>query len=55
MEQTLQAPRLNTDGYLTVKEYSEQKGTTVQAVYQKIARGTLDVKKLGNYILVKDF
>lgn len=54
MEQILLPPRIDTAGYLTVKEYSEQKGVTVQAVYQKIARKTLDVKKLGSYILVKD-
>lgn len=54
MEQIIKPPRIETGGYLTVKEYAEKKGTTVQAVYQKIARSTVDVKRLGNYILVKD-
>jgi predicted DNA-binding protein YlxM (UPF0122 family) len=45
---------MNLDGYLTVAEYAEKHGTTVQAVYQKLKRGNLRSRKIGNLTLVKD-
>ena len=39
--------------YLTVKEYADKKGVTVQAVYQSINRGVIDSKKMGSMVLVK--
>lgn len=39
--------------YKPVKDYANEKGLTVQAVYQAIKRGTLESKKIGSYTLVK--
>ena len=41
------------DTYKPVKDYANEKGLTVQAVYQAIKRGTLQSKKIGSYTLVK--
>lgn len=38
--------------YVPVKEFAEQKGITVQAVYQGIKRGKYKSKKIGTYTLV---
>ena len=40
--------------YMPVIDYAALKEVTVQAVYQKIKRGNLNVKKIGTYTLVKD-
>jgi len=40
--------------YQPVKDYALLKGITVQAVYDKINRGKILVKKIGTYTLVKD-
>lgn len=39
--------------YMTVTEYAKIKGITVQAVYQAVKRGKLEIKKIGSFILVK--
>jgi len=39
--------------YKPVKDYANEKGLTVQAVYQAIKRGTLNSKKIGSYTLVE--
>ena len=39
--------------YKPVKDYANEKGLTVQAVYQAIKRGTLKHKKIGSYTLVE--
>jgi hypothetical protein len=41
------------DIYKPVKDYANEKGLTVQAVYQAIKRGKLKSKKIGSYTLVK--
>lgn len=41
------------DSYMTIKEYSDKKRVSVQAVYQKIKRGGLEFKKIGSFYLVK--
>lgn len=43
----------NENIYKPVKDYANEKGLTVQAVYQAIKRGTLQSKKIGSYTLVK--
>jgi hypothetical protein len=42
------------DKYISVKEYSEKKGISVQAVYQSIWRKSVEHKKIGTLTLVKD-
>jgi len=37
-----------------VKDYAIDKGITVQAVYDKIKKEKVQVKKIGSYTLVKD-
>ena len=44
----------NNKNFMPVKDYAVLKGSTVQAVYQKIRRGNLLVKKVGTYTLVAD-
>lgn len=39
--------------HMPVKDYALEKGITVQAVYQRIKRGNLEIKKIGSYTLVK--
>jgi len=41
------------DTYKPVKDYAEEKGVSVQSVYQAIKRGTLEYRKIGSYTLVK--
>lgn len=43
---------MNND-YVSVKEYAEKKGVTVQAVYQAMNRKTVSYKKIGTLTLVK--
>lgn len=43
----------NLEKYLTVKEYANLKGVSVQSVYQKVWRGTLEHKKIGSLVLIK--
>ena len=45
---------MNLDGYMTVSEYAEKNNVTVQSVYQKIKRGNLRTRKIGQLTLVKD-
>ncbi len=40
--------------WLPVKDYAVKHSVSVQNVYQKIRRGKLEGKKLGNYQLVLD-
>lgn len=40
--------------YIPVKDYAIKYGISVQNVYQRIKRGKLIGKKIGNYQLVKD-
>lgn len=37
---------------MSVKEYSELKGITIDAVYKSIKRGTLKHRRIGNHIIV---
>ena len=39
--------------YMSVSEYAKLTGVTVQAVYQAIKKGKLEIKKIGTFILVK--
>lgn len=41
------------ESHMPVKDYADKKGITVQAVYQMIKRGNLEIKKIGSYTLVK--
>jgi len=41
------------DTYMTVAEYAKDKGITVQAVYQAVKKGKIEIKKLGSFTLVK--
>lgn len=41
-------------GYVTVKEYAEMKGTTVQAVYMAIKQKRLQSKKSGSFTFVRE-
>ena len=41
------------NSYMPVSEYALLKGVTVQAVYQSIKRGKLEIKKIGSFILVR--
>lgn len=42
------------NNYIPVKDYSTKYNMSVQNIYQKIKRGTLKGRKLGNYQLVLD-
>jgi len=42
------------DGWLTVKEYAERYGITVQAVYKAIRERRVNVQKRGHFTFVKD-
>jgi len=42
-----------TKTHMPVKDYAALKKISVQAVYQMIKRGNLEVKKIGSYTLVK--
>jgi hypothetical protein len=37
---------------MTVKDYAEKIGCSVQNVYQAFKRGTLKKKKIGNFVFV---
>jgi predicted DNA-binding protein YlxM (UPF0122 family) len=45
---------MNIATWKPVKEYAEQKSISVQAVYQAIKRGSVEMKKIGSYTLVRD-
>lgn len=45
---------LYNDKYTPVKDYAILKGITVQAVYDKIKKNKILVRKIGSYTLVKD-
>jgi len=45
---------INTNNFQPVKDYATRKGITVQAVYDKIKKQKILVKKIGSYTLVKD-
>lgn len=38
---------------IPVKDYALEKGITVQAVYQMIKRGNLQIRKIGSYTLIR--
>jgi hypothetical protein len=40
--------------YLPVKDYANKHNMTVQNVYQRLKRGKLKGKKIGNYQLIED-
>lgn len=40
--------------FMPIKDYAIKNAITVQAVYQKLKRGNLNVKKIGTYTLVAD-
>lgn len=40
--------------YIPVKDYAVKYGISVQNVYQKLKRGKLIGKKIGNYQLIED-
>lgn len=44
---------MENEKWIPVKDYAIKHNTTVQNVYQKIKRGKLEGKKIGNYQLVK--
>tara|TARA_R110000824_G_C14766459_1_gene630411 strand:- start:373 stop:516 length:144 start_codon:yes stop_codon:yes gene_type:complete len=44
---------VDLENYMTVKDYADLKGISVQAVYQAINRKTIDSKKLGSVVLIK--
>jgi predicted transcriptional regulator len=41
--------------WLTVREYAEKYGITVQAVYKAVREGRVNVQKRGHFTFVKDF
>ena len=43
----------NDKPFKPVKDFANEKGLTVQAVYQAIKRGSLESKKIGTYTLMK--
>ena len=45
---------MNLEGFKTVKEYADLKLISVQAVYQKIEKKQLKIKKVGHLTLVKE-
>tara|TARA_R110000751_G_scaffold15070_1_gene48725 strand:+ start:582 stop:725 length:144 start_codon:yes stop_codon:yes gene_type:complete len=44
---------VDLENYMTVKDYADLKGISVQAVYQAINRKTINSKKLGSVVLIK--
>lgn len=54
MEESVQTAESKAESFITVQQYAALKNVTVQAVYGKINRKTIAVKKIGNFILVKD-
>jgi len=45
---------MNLEGFKTVKEFASEKQISVQAVYQKIDKKQVEVKKIGHLTLVKE-
>lgn len=45
---------MNTENYIPVKDYATKYNHTVQNIYQKLKRGKLKGKKIGNYQLILD-
>jgi len=54
MESQINPPPKQIDNFISVKQYADLKNVSVQAVYGKINRNTVEIKKIGNIILVKD-
>lgn len=54
MEQSQPTAESKAESFITVQQYATQKNVSVQAVYGKINRKTISVKKIGNFTLVKD-
>ncbi len=44
---------MGKETYIPVKQYAEEKGISVQAVYQSIWARRIESKKIGSYTLVK--
>ena len=44
---------MDKETYIPVKDFALKHGVSVQNVYQRIKRGKLKGKKIGNYQLVK--
>lgn len=45
---------MKLEGYISVKEYAEKNNVSVQSVYQKIWRGTINFIKVGTVTLIKE-
>tara|TARA_R100001530_G_C4254803_1_gene138850 strand:- start:405 stop:545 length:141 start_codon:yes stop_codon:yes gene_type:complete len=45
---------MNLEGFKTVKEFAAEKKISVQAVYQKIEKNQVKIKKIGHLTLVKE-
>ncbi len=43
----------NSKKFMPVKDFALKYNITVQAVYERINAGTVEVKKIGSYTLVK--
>jgi excisionase family DNA binding protein len=42
------------EGYITVKQYAKKENVSLQNVYTKIMRGTIEYVKIGNTYLIKN-
>lgn len=45
---------MNKENHIPVKDYASKYNMSVQNVYQKLKRGKLKGKKIGNYQLILD-
>lgn len=45
---------LKEKNFMPVKDFATAMNITVQAVYERIKAGTVEVKKIGSYTLVKE-
>ena len=45
---------MKNENYIPVKDYADKYNMKVQNVYQRLKRGTLKGRKIGNYQLVLD-
>lgn len=45
---------MDTRNYIPVKDYATKYEMSVQNVYQRLKRGKLEGKKIGNYQLILD-
>lgn len=55
MDKEILNPLPELSWFMTVKEYAMLKKVSVQSVYGKIKRSTLEVKRIGNFTLVREF